>query len=1086
MKFNVFLPIVLSSLLSVKAGAAASTPQTLTLDGKLYDTTSLSTPLEDPSIVVVLQVMSPDKTCILYEETQTITTQLTLGAFNLQMGSAVGATKRSTNDSGNAMSLVFQNSSTIPGKGTSCASPYTPTATSARYIRMSIKPSSTGLTDVLSPDILIDAVPYAMVADTLQGKDASQFLQLGTIATLTQSNVENVFSSGNYATLVSLLAGTDNGYIQSTGTGATMPAFSGSGNPTGPSAGQIWYDSSHGEMKYYDGTTVQVLNSGGAVTGITAGTGLSGGTISTSGTISLSNVGTAGTYYKVTTDAQGRVTSGTSALAETDLPSLVTAGKVSGAALTSGTIAGSTAVNTSGSIQTSSSLSSASLSTRQANIFEATNTYSVGLLAPAGLAANYNLTMPSALGSAGQVLTTNASGQLTWSSTATGTVSQVSAGTGLTGGPITSTGSISLANTAVTAGTYGNSSHIATFTVDAQGRLTAAATVSITGVAPGGSASGDLSGVYPNPQVAALQGVVLKSTTPVDTQHLKYSNALSAWTPAYANFADLKSALGAAQIPTTCTAAQTWSYSAVSDTFSCLNIAIPSTQVSGLGGSATLSVGTLASTVAAGNDSRILGAIQNAGSTISIASGLDASKPSAGNNGAVYLATDTQKIYRDNGSAWTTIASNAAGGGTISGVTAGTGLSGGGASGAVTMTLANTAVTAGSYGSTTQIPTFTVDAQGRLTAAGLATVSATNFSGLLSGDVTGTQTVNVVSTVGGSTATNVHAAELLANAATSANTASAIMRRDGSGNFSAGTGFYGAGSAGAPSIAFTASTGTGFYQVTTNVLGVSTASAQRMVIDAAGKVGIGTSTATANLEIYGQSLAVDGTGVTPGELHLGPGPTTGIKYVGFKGPATNPTTSVMWQLPAADGTSAQTMVTSGSGVLSWATPHLAGGTGLFGNGTVAAPSIAFTNSTGTGFYQAATNALGMNSAGVERMRIDATGKVGIGTSTPGATLDVAGHVANSGATATVGTCGTSPAITGNDMRGVVTLGTGSPTACTVTFSSAYATAPYCVLTPYGGTTGAIQYWITTTTTTLVMNFSAAPTASQKFHYLCVQ
>lgn len=49
----------------------------------------------------------------------------------------------------------------------------------------------------------------------------------------------------------------------------------------------------------------------GTVTSITAGTGLSGGTITTSGTISLPNTGTAGTYSGVTTDAQGRVTAGT-------------------------------------------------------------------------------------------------------------------------------------------------------------------------------------------------------------------------------------------------------------------------------------------------------------------------------------------------------------------------------------------------------------------------------------------------------------------------------------------------------------------------------------------------------------------------------------------------------------------------------------------------------------------------------------------------------------------------------------------------------------------------------------------------------
>ena len=82
-----------------------------------------------------------------------------------------------------------------------------------------------------------------------------------------------------------------------------------------------------------------------------------------------------------------------------------------------------------------------------------------------------------------------------------GTVTQINGGTGInvSPSPITGNGTVSLANTTVTAGTYGNATINGVFTVDAQGRLTAASNVVISGTSPGGAAGGDLTGTYPSP-----------------------------------------------------------------------------------------------------------------------------------------------------------------------------------------------------------------------------------------------------------------------------------------------------------------------------------------------------------------------------------------------------------------------------------------------------------------------------------------------------------------------------------------------------------------------------------------------------------
>ncbi len=103
---------------------------------------------------------------------------------------------------------------------------------------------------------------------------------------------------------------------------------------------------------------------------------------------------------------------------------ITAAGKVSGSAINSGTITGTTAFNTSGGITTSAAISGSGnmilggtgLASTELRFNDNDNSNYVSLKAPGTVGSNVTFVLPAADGGSGQVLSTNGAGSLGWSS----------------------------------------------------------------------------------------------------------------------------------------------------------------------------------------------------------------------------------------------------------------------------------------------------------------------------------------------------------------------------------------------------------------------------------------------------------------------------------------------------------------------------------------------------------------------------------------------------------------------------------------------------------------------------------------------
>ena len=979
------------------------------------------TPISGSTTQFKLQIRTPDSnSCLMYEEIQTQNLSGMNGTFSLTINEDPALR---TDSSGFNPDRIFSNHGTFSFPSANCLNgsgtvAYSPSSGDGRTLAVYFKDETMGSWEPIPP-AKINFVPFAFESKQVQGFGADSLLRVVGAGGDPLTGVSPL-SNTQYSELLLLLAGTSAQYTHAGQLGGSPLPTMATGQVLGWN-GSAWTSSdpltgvqtfaktalptcASNNFLRNNGSGVleciaPAIGGGGTVTQVDTGTGLTGGGFTTTGTISIAAQGVDTAQLK-----DGGVTLVKMAANSVDSTKIVD-GSIAGADLSS-------AIN----ITTTGTVATGASTTRDFKLFPSSGSKSITFAAPVALAADYTLTWPLDDGTPSQVLTTDGSGGLTWSTPA---------GTGISAltGDVTAGGTGSVpATVASVGGSTATQVHQSQLDTAAATAANAASTI-VKRDGSGNFAAG----------VVTANGVTLNNAGSL----LNILNPTGgAWTMTLPATAGVNGQV----LTTNGAGVLSWGAAAASSQWTDHGVNIS------YDGGGNVGIGTTSPS------SRLHVVGPNTGGyplTIEAAPG---SGPSAYLNlalnnktsGAYKSAIDFQNSgttkfslgtdYQGNGTNNFGLFDNSAG--VHRWFVDSAGNVGIGTTAPATKLQVNGSVLVGDGGETcgaTYAGAIRYNGGNLQFCNGTPPWSTLGIAGAgvtaLTGDVTASGTGSVAATVavvGGSTAAQVHSAELAANAATNANTASTIVKRDSSGNFTAGTidvykvsnsmtewkaPFGGTITLQAPILVSTpyalklpvqapASSGQVLASTTAGDMSWVTIPTSLPPNGSAsgdlsgnypnpGVATVGTSTA-ANIhaaELLANAATSSNTNTTivkrDGSGNFSSNVATANGFTLNNGGSllniVNPVGGAWTMtLPATAGSNGQVLTTNGSGLLSWAA---AGGGGGFLNGG---------NSFG------ATSSLGNNdnfdlnikTNNLSRLTVTAGGNVGIGTTSPSGTLEI--------------------------------------------------------------------------------------------------